>query len=173
MNKPFAWITKAALTGWLESDKDPRPVTFLSSEGNQGMYMRVGLYLEEPLPPVAVAEDDVVVDIDFVERNDGGFNIRMWQSHGKLKTGKYRLYNQTPATSDADQVLAMLDTGEWSLLRMTTAASFTDEYNRENAWSVGRTTAPFCDKNGMRFWSGPTALSALRKAESAIAEMLK
>lgn len=93
MNVPFAWITLAALIGWLESDKDPRTVTLLSSEGE--LNARVGLFLEPVLSPLPeMPPDAVAVDIDVVERPGGCFNIRKWASHGPLQTGTYRLYNQ-------------------------------------------------------------------------------
>lgn len=60
-----------------------------------------------------------------------------------------------------EAVLAMLDTGDWALTRHTADAAMTDEYNARNAWSVSRQAAPFCDEQGLRYWSGPTAYAAL------------
>lgn len=65
-------------------------------------------------------------------------------------------------------VLAMLDTGEWTLNRSLPDPDLTDEYQTRRAWMVGRQLAPFCDKAGMRIWFGATAYEALAAANSAL-----
>lgn len=67
-----------------------------------------------------------------------------------------------------DVVLAMLDTGEWTLTRGLPDPSMTDDYQARTAWIVGRQMAPFCDKAGMRVWFGPTAHAALVAAHTAL-----
>jgi len=73
--------------------------------------------------------------------------------------------NHPPADST---VMALLDTGEWNLTRHIPSPDMTDEFNTRNAWSVSRTQAPFCDLQGMRAWSGPTAHAALGAAHVAL-----
>lgn len=68
----------------------------------------------------------------------------------------------------AAHVLAMLDTGEWSLSRNNPDPSMTDEYQARTAWSVARQQAPFCDSKGMRLWSGPTPMAAFSAAHVAL-----
>ncbi|WP_062117243.1 hypothetical protein [Collimonas pratensis] len=44
--KPFAFITKAALDSWLQSDKDPMAVHLLNTDGGKYGNARVALYTE-------------------------------------------------------------------------------------------------------------------------------
>lgn len=67
-----------------------------------------------------------------------------------------------------DVVLAMLDTGEWTLTRSLPDPAMTDEYQARTAWMVGRQKAPFCDAKDMRVWCGPTAHAALTTAHKAL-----
>lgn len=77
------------------------------------------------------------------------------------------------ARSDAEMVMAALDTGRWHLRRNRHSDLLMARSNRENAWTVERQAAPYCavygpkDPRGMygaRCWSAPTALAALQKA---------
>lgn len=68
----------------------------------------------------------------------------------------------------SDEVLAMLDTGEWTLTRSLPDPAMTDEYQARTAWIVGRQVAPFCDKASTRVWFGPTAYAALVAAHTAL-----
>lgn len=88
------------------------------------------------------------------------------------KVRAYALEN-IKSRSDAELVMAALDTGNWVLRRMLPSSYFTEEANRAHAWIVERQTAPYCavygpkdprGMYGMRSWSAPTALGALQKA---------
>ena len=68
----------------------------------------------------------------------------------------------------AKAVLAMLDTGEWKLVRHPHDDSLTDEFNAANAWSVTRTTAPYEDAQRRRLWFGRTAWEALSTAATSL-----
>lgn len=56
----------------------------------------------------------------------------------------------------------------WEVLRFSADPSCTDEFNRDNAWGVRRTTPPYCDKSGQRQWVGPTLAQAMREACEAL-----
>lgn len=68
------------------------------------------------------------------------------------------------APTDAEIVLAALDSGEWAVERHPPQDWLTEEGNRHMAWSVKRTVAPYCSKRGPRVWHGQTAVEALCKA---------
>lgn len=71
--------------------------------------------------------------------------------------------------TDAELVMAALDTGEWVLERIPED----DVADPDRRWFLKRAVAPFCavygpmDKRGMygpRFWQGATALATLQAA---------
>lgn len=68
------------------------------------------------------------------------------------------------APTNAEIVLAALDSGEWAVERHMPQDWLTEEGNRQMAWSVKRTVAPYCSKRGPRVWHGQTAVEALRTA---------
>lgn len=70
--------------------------------------------------------------------------------------------------SDADIVMAALDSGGWELRRNQPSTVYTDAANTAHAWSVMRQSAPMCTEDGTRMWSGPTAIAALRRAAAAL-----
>ncbi len=70
--------------------------------------------------------------------------------------------------TDAQTVLDILDGGGWELHRIPPWDALTDEANREQAWGVKRTERPYCDRQGDRQWSAPTALEAFAKAFKAL-----
>lgn len=77
-------------------------------------------------------------------------------------------FGDTEILSEADLVMRELNTGEWVLNRALSSSYLTDEANKEMAWVVKRQAVPFCDDNGIRWWTGPTAFEALEKAMKAI-----
>lgn len=66
--------------------------------------------------------------------------------------------------SDAERIMAALDSGDWSITRNQPHSSFTDEANQKYAWSVRRERPPMCSEDGTRCWSGSTAIAALEWA---------
>lgn len=70
--------------------------------------------------------------------------------------------------SEAESVLNTLESGEWELRRHLPQDCLTDEANKRNAWSVMRAAAPFCTEDGVRVWSGPTPIAALRAGAQAL-----
>ena len=75
------------------------------------------------------------------------------------------------ANSEAELVLAALDTGNWKLERAQPSAIFTKRANEDNAWMVSRHGRLYCAVRegagyGQRHWFGPTALKALQNAAS-------
>lgn len=72
--------------------------------------------------------------------------------------------------SEADAVLAALESGEWELRRHMPQGCFTNEANRRHAWSVVRGAAPYCtdDEAAHRVWTGATPMEALRKGAAAL-----
>lgn len=75
---------------------------------------------------------------------------------------------QLAAPSDAELVMAALDSGEWSLMRHLPDKRLTDAANKANAWSVRREIPPYCTDTGIHQWSGPTAIETLRKAQKEL-----
>lgn len=70
--------------------------------------------------------------------------------------------------SDAEIVLAALDSGNWDELRRIPPQSyFTDEVNARDAWSIRRGAAPYCTPTGERIWFGATPLEALQNGARA------
>ena len=87
-----------------------------------------------------------------------------------LPSGYVPVFAQ-PLTSehvDALEVIRALDSLEWAIMRHPPCTFLTDEANIEHAWSVERTLAPYCDEEGTRRWSGPTALEALKAGKAAL-----
>lgn len=70
--------------------------------------------------------------------------------------------------TDAARVLALLDSGDWSLTRHTPSPALTAAANARHAWSVRREAAPYCDESDNRQWSGPTAISAFDTAMKSL-----
>lgn len=87
----------------------------------------------------------------------GAFNV--WQARAAL---------QSQDREDAVEVMEILDTGEWSLVRSIPGEWLTDEANNEHRWCVQRQLPPYCGKDGVHYWTGPTAISALRAGMKAI-----
>lgn len=61
----------------------------------------------------------------------------------------------------------MLD-GKWSLVYTPPDSWMSDEWNTNNAWTVARMEAPFCDSTGLRRWSGSTPLNAYKNAITSL-----
>ena len=72
------------------------------------------------------------------------------------------------ARAPADSVLAAMETGEWEFQRLLPQTCFTSEANIRNAWSVKRSAAPYCTKDGLRIWTGATPLEALCNGAAAL-----
>lgn len=66
--------------------------------------------------------------------------------------------------TEAQLVLAALETGDWVICRVPDCSSMTDEANRRHAYTVQRQAAPFCAEDDTRIWTGPTAFAALKAA---------
>lgn len=66
--------------------------------------------------------------------------------------------------TEAQLVLAALDTGEWVICRVPDSSSLTAQANRRHAYTVQRQAAPFCAEDDTRIWTGPTAFAALKAA---------
>lgn len=65
--------------------------------------------------------------------------------------------------TEAEIVLAALDSGDWAITRNQPISCLTDSGNARSAWTVRRQSAPYCAdrRNAVRQWNGPTALEAL------------
>lgn len=61
----------------------------------------------------------------------------------------------------------MLD-GKWSVFYTPPDSWMSDEWNTNNAWTVARQEAPFCDRAGNRRWSGATPLNAYKNAITSL-----
>lgn len=59
-------------------------------------------------------------------------------------------------------------TGKWKLTCIPPCSYMTDEANAKNAWMAERLEAPFCDADGIRFWSGENPVAAIQKALMAL-----
>lgn len=68
---------------------------------------------------------------------------------------------------DAHAVMQAFAAG-FSVTKNLPWSALTNEANAELAWSVSRTAPPYCDKQGVRIWSGPTASAAVSKGFSAL-----
>jgi hypothetical protein len=68
----------------------------------------------------------------------------------------------------ADVALALLDTGEWNIVRNLPSRFLSAEDNERCAWTVSRAQAPLFDSQNRRTWSGPTAHAALGAAHVAL-----
>ena len=89
----------------------------------------------------------------------------------KAENATLKSYGAQAGDRDAQEaleVLRLLNTGHWRLTRHPADPDMTDEANRENAWSVERTTAPFCDGQNNRLWTGDTPLDAFARALAAL-----
>ena len=65
-------------------------------------------------------------------------------------------------------VISQLDSGQWKITRMLPSTYLTQEANTKHAYMVERQDSPYCDNDGMRFWTGPTAYDALLKAIASL-----
>lgn len=70
--------------------------------------------------------------------------------------------------TEAEILYEAMDSGEWAFVRNQPVSYLTDEWYAENQWSLQRTVAPFCGKDGVRHWSGPTPSAALNKARLSL-----
>lgn len=73
-----------------------------------------------------------------------------------------------PTSLHSAAVMEMLSTGDWTLTRHKTDPQMTDKFNKDNAWSVARMSAPYCDDQGRRLWTGSSAYEALVAAHRAL-----
>lgn len=69
-----------------------------------------------------------------------------------------------PAQASAPEVVPE----GWQVQHVPPADWLTDEANAAMRFSVQRLRAPFCDKQGMRAWNGPTLDAAMRAAHEAM-----
>lgn len=70
--------------------------------------------------------------------------------------------------TEAELVYNALESGEWSVVRHQPVSYLTDEANEMHKWSVQRTTVPYCGKDGVRIWCGPTPSAALEAARRSL-----
>lgn len=76
--------------------------------------------------------------------------------------------NLIETTADAVEVLRVMREGGWELSCPEPWSALTEEAQARMRWHVRRTDAPFCGPDGMRAWSGPTAIDAINTARAAL-----
>lgn len=95
-------------------------------------------------------------------------NTMLQQGYAAARLEIESLRGRSVPVSEADMVLAAMETGEWELQRLLPQTCFTSEANIRNAWSVKRSAAPYCTKDGLRIWTGATPLEALCNGAAAL-----
>lgn len=139
----------------------------------QGIDWDSGRLLMATDPPVSRLDPEQARSITQSVREGGSWKAyQRHKEHERLKAENAALRtaveSQGAGAAAAVEVMRLLSTGEWTLTRHAADPDMTDEYNEENAWSVQRACAPFCDRESNRFWGGATALSAFEKARTAL-----
>lgn len=70
--------------------------------------------------------------------------------------------------TEAEILYEAMDSGQWTITRNLPVPYLTDEANEEFKWSIRRAVAPFCGKDGIRQWEGPTPSVALARAQTSL-----
>lgn len=72
--------------------------------------------------------------------------------------------------NEAQVLYDAVDSGEWEITRHQPVSWLTDEANELFKWSARRAQAPYCGKDGVPQWNGPTPSAALEAARKSLGD---